>query len=102
MFFFFYLGIYQRRLETDRLHHPDIAQRLAESIGSLTFARLNIDAPWLNFINTGDSPEELSAAAMDIVRTTYHHTHPIMTTDHKLQLLDEMDTAIQNVGRQLG
>jgi energy-coupling factor transporter ATP-binding protein EcfA2 len=94
-------ALYQRRLEQERLQFPDIRQRLVEAMGSLTFARLNVDAPWLSFIDTGSTPEELETAAKDVIRTVYQRTHPIMTIGHKLQLLDEMQNAVQNVARQL-
>lgn len=95
-------ALYQRRLEQERMHMPDISKRLVEAMGSLTFARLNVDAPWLSFVDTGDTPEELNGAAQDIVRTVYQRTHPLMSTGRKLQLLSEMENAVQNVGRQLG
>jgi len=95
-------ALYQSRLENERLQFPDIESRLIEAMGSLTFARLNVEAPWLSFVDTGNSDEELDAAANDVIRTVYQRTHPIMTTAHKLQLLDEMQKAVQNVGRQLG
>lgn len=94
-------ALYQQRLEQERLHFPDIRQRLVEAMGSIAFARLNVDASWLSFVDTGNSPEELKAAAEDVIRTVYQRTHPIMTTSRKLQLLDEMEKAVQNVGRQL-
>jgi len=94
-------ALYQQRLERERLPFPDIRERLVEAMGSLMFARLNVEAPWLSFVNTGNTPEELEAAAHDVIRTVYQRTHPIMMTQHKLQLLDEMEKAVQNVGRQL-
>lgn len=93
---------YQQRLEQERLQFPDIRHRLVEAMGSLAFARLNVEAPWLSFVDTGDSPEELTGAADAVVRNVYHRTHPVMTTGHTLMLLDEMERAVQNVSRQLG
>ncbi|HEY8992898.1 MAG TPA: hypothetical protein VIM37_03565 [Candidatus Microsaccharimonas sp.] len=95
-------ALYQSRLEKERLQFPDIKKRLNEAMGSLLFARMNADAPWLNFVDTGNSAEELDAAANDIIRITYQRTHPIMTTEHKLQLIGEMEDAVQNVKGQLG
>ncbi|MBC7564782.1 hypothetical protein H7100_00915 [Candidatus Saccharibacteria bacterium] len=94
-------ALYQQRLENERLQLPDIRQRLVEAMGSLTFARLNVEEPWLSCVDTGDSPEELTVAADAVIRNVYHRTHPVMTTKHTLQLLDEMEKAVQNVGRQL-
>jgi len=94
-------GLYQQRLEKERMQLPDIRNRLAEAMGSLTFARLNVDAPWMSFIDTGDSEEELRSAAKDVIRIAYQNTHPVMTVQRKLQLLGEMESAVQNVARQL-
>lgn len=94
-------ALYQQRLEQERLRFPDIHQRLYEAMSSLTFARLNIEAPWLNFVDTGDSPEELFVAADAVIRTTYQHTHPVMAIDHRLMLLHEMENAVQKVSHQL-
>ncbi|RWZ78644.1 MAG: hypothetical protein EOT05_02745 [Candidatus Microsaccharimonas sossegonensis] len=93
--------LYQRRLEQERLHFPDIRDRLVEAMGSLTFARLNVEAPWLSFVDTGDTPEQLETAASDVIRTAYQRTHPIMSTERKLKLLYEMERAVQNVSSQL-
>jgi len=93
--------VYQKRLEQERMHFPDIAKRLVEAMGSLAFARMNVDAPWLNFVDTGDSDKEKEDAARDIIRTVNHNTHPIMTLGRKLQLITEMENAVQNIGSQL-
>lgn len=95
-------ALYQRRLEQNRINDPDIGKRLVEGLGSLAFAKRNVEEPWLHFVDTGDTPEELEAAAMAIIRTIHQGTQPIISTPHKLQLITEMETAIQNVGHQLG
>ncbi|MDB5179982.1 MAG: hypothetical protein JWN12_614 [Candidatus Saccharibacteria bacterium] len=95
-------ALYQQRLEKERLPFPDIAKRLVEAMTSLAFARMNVEESWLNFVDTGESPEELNVAAWDVIKTSQQGTHPIMTTERKLQLLTEMENAVQNVGRQLG
>lgn len=94
-------ALYQQRLERKNLNTPDMKQRLVEAMGSLLFARLNVEAPWLTFIDTGDSTEELETAAKDIIRIAHQRTHPLMITSRRLQLLDEMQSAVQNVSRQL-
>lgn len=94
-------SLYQQRLEQERLSFPDISKRLAEAMGSLAFARLNAGESWLNFIDTGDSPAELTAAAHDVIKISQQGTHPIMTTNTRLELISEMEDAVQNVIRQL-
>lgn len=92
---------YQERLEKERMHLPDIRSRLSDAMGSLLFARMNVEASWFDFVETGESDETLNTAADDIIRSAYHHTRSHMTTDYKLQLLEEMENAVQNVHRQL-
>lgn len=94
-------ALYQRRLEQERLSFPDISKRLNEAMGSLAFARMNVGESWLNFIDTGDSAAELTAAAHDVIKISQQGTHPIMTTPAKLALLTEMEKAVQNVHSQL-
>lgn len=93
--------VYQQRLEKERLDFPDISKRLVEAMGSITFARMNADASWLSFIDTGNSPESLHSAASDVVRIAHQNTHPVMLLNHRLMLLDEMETAVHAVARQV-
>lgn len=95
-------ALYEQRLRSERIQYPDIKKRLAEAMGSLMFARLNVEASWLIFIDTGDTSEELETAAKTLVRTAHQRTRPIMTAKHALQLIGEMENAVQNVSRQLG
>lgn len=94
-------GLYERsllRLQTDT---KTLRPRLIEGLGSLGFARLNIEEPWLNFVEMGDNDQELHTAVEHIHDITYKRTHPSMTPSRKLQFITEMQTAIQNVNRQL-
>ncbi|HEY8886642.1 MAG TPA: hypothetical protein VIM31_04060 [Candidatus Microsaccharimonas sp.] len=93
-------ALYQQRLE-QHLEIPGLRNQLSGAMGSLMFARLNVEAPWLNFVDIGDSDETLQAAAQDIIRSAYQRTHPIMTSGRRLQLISEMENAVQNVSRQL-
>ena len=94
-------ALYQRRLEQERLSFPDIRKRLTEAMASLAFARLNVEEPWLSFIDTGNTPEELETAARDVIAISQQGTHPFMTTRNKLHLIGEMESAVQNVRLQL-
>lgn len=94
--------IYQQRLEHERLHFPDIKKRLEEAMASIAFARMNMAENWLSFVNTGTTPTELFKAADDVIRTARQHTHPIYTQQYVQGMLNGMETAVQNVNRQLG
>jgi len=95
-------GIYQQRLEKERVHFGDIKKRLEEAMTSIAFARMNMAENWLSFVNTGTTPQDLFKAADDVIRTARQHTHPIYTHQYIHGMLNGMETAVQNVDRQLG
>ena len=76
-------------------------QQLNSAESSLQFAQQNLESSFMLFVDLGDSEEALHGAADAVIRTTHQRTRPIMTHSHIAMILDEMDRAVQNVGRQL-
>jgi len=93
---------YQQRLEQASQRYPDISKRLNDSLAIISFGRLNHDAPWLSFIDSGSDPTSLNNAAADVVRIANQRTLPIMGFDRRLDLLDQMEHTIERAQRQLG
>jgi len=91
----------ERRLEQSKQPMAAVEKRLNESLATIAFARLNFDAQWLSFIDSGDGEKDLESAANDVTKIAYQRTLPIMTFERRLQLLDEMQQTITRAQGQL-
>jgi len=91
----------QWRIEQRQEPAEHLEKHLHDSLATLAFARMNFDAQWLSFIDSGDSQEGLEQAARDVTKIAYQRTLPIMTYERRLQLLDDMQQTITDVKGQL-
>jgi guanylate kinase len=97
---------YEKQLLDSRADFTDFAPRAAEGHKSIEFARDNISADWLHFVENSQNPEKLTKAAQKIISLTRGNspdtlTSEFMTTDQTLRHLDEMQAALDRVSRRV-
>lgn len=95
-------SVYASRLGMDRINDPTIVPRLKEGRRSLQFARDNLDATWVNFVELDNLDGSLQRAAREVIHIAYHNTHPILTEQYSRDLIEEMDAVIVSTMRRLG
>jgi len=91
----------QRHIEQGQVPAERLDHHLRNSLATLAFARLNFDAQWLAFIDSGDSQEGLEQAARDVIKIAYQHTLPVMSYERRLDLLDDMQQTITDTQGRL-
>jgi len=94
-------GLYQHRLETGRMHLPNVAARLEDDLESIELAEMNIDAPWMNFVESTNEVGGAYSAARKIIDIARQQPHEQFDPNLAAQYLKEMTTATKNVLRQV-
>jgi len=92
-------AVYAERLKRELVGYPDALERIAEGKDSLNFAKLNVDAPWLGFVESKDEEGGVEEAARNVVLMSRRQSLSILTIDHRLQLIDEMNGALDQAAK---
>lgn len=94
--------VYASRIGMDRINDATIVPRLIEGRRSLHFARENHREEWMNFVQLDNLEGGLQRAAREVIYIAYQNTHPMLTNDRRLELIEEMDAVIVGTLRRLG
>jgi guanylate kinase len=92
---------YERRLREERIDYSDFTPRVIEGDDSFSFAHLNIDEQWLNFVESSPEEDGAKKAARKVIDIVRHNSSAFLTQPRVLELLDGMHTALHRVARDV-